>query len=49
MCHMHAASKFTWIYEEKDKFSYLFPSVIHFSFPLIAALCGVHKQEARLR
>lgn len=45
---MHAASKFAWVYEEKDKISYIFPSVIPLSFPLIAVLCEVHKQEARL-
>lgn len=46
--HMHAASNFAWVYEEGDNISYIFPSVIPFSFPLIAVLCEIHKQEARL-
>lgn len=45
---MHAASKFARVYEEGDNISYIFLSVIPFSFPLIAVLCEVHKQEARL-
>lgn len=45
---MLAASKFAWVYEERDNISYIFPSVIPSSLPLIAVLCEVRKQEARL-
>lgn len=49
--HAMLASKFAWVYGERERendISYTFPSVIPFSFAVIAVLCEVHKQEARL-